>query len=230
LDVVIGLSARNVSAESRRTALLAVVQQLKPQAQPGTGGIVLSAYPLDDRSLAGQPLRMSVPCIPAVPVPPDLQHTPTFQRAEVLQAYRKSQAASNAQVDQARKQLEALSQQLVGVQPPADAPTDIWGFLSVAADEFASVDSSTRAVIIVARDEEIQSTYCDGCHDLRGASVHFLEFDQPTPADEQRRRSDWSMWLSRVGASSVTFSRSNEPIPALFADAPRAAYAAGPTR
>jgi hypothetical protein len=217
LHVVIGVSAHNVPAATRRTVLQAVLQQLVAEIQPGSSGVVVSAYPLDDRSVSSQPLRTNILCMPPAPMPPDLHQAPTFQRATLLEAYRTAQTRSTAEVEHARGQLGQFWRELLALQP-ASAPTDIWGFLSVAADEFASVDASERVVIIVARDEEIQSTYCDGCHDLRGAAVYFLAFDQPTPADEQRRRSDWSMWLSRVGASSASFSRSNERLPALFPD------------
>jgi hypothetical protein len=215
LHVVVGVSAHDVPATTRRALLQAILQQLTAQVQPGTDGLLVSAYPLDERSVASQPLRATVACIPPAPAPPDLQQAPTFQRARLLEEYRAAQARTRAEVDQARGQLAQFSQRLLSLQP-ASVSTDIWGFLSVAADEFGSVDAFERVVIVIARDEEIQSTYCDGCHDLRGAAVYFLAFDQSTPADEQRRRSDWSMWLSRVGASSATFSRSNEPIPALF--------------
>lgn len=215
LHVVIGISGHTVSADTRRTLLQTILQQLSAQIQPGYDGLVVSAYPLQDRSVTSQPLRTDSPCIPPSPTLPDLQQAPTFQRATLLEKYRASAGQTQAEVAQARVQFDQFSQQLLALQPPS-APTDIWGFLSVAADEFGSVDASERVVIIVATDEEIQSTYCDGCADLRGATVHFLAFDQPTPSDEQRRRSDWSMWLSRVGASSATFSRSNEPVPALI--------------
>jgi hypothetical protein len=215
--IVIGISARNVPDATRRSILQAVLQQLTTRIQPGSDGVVVSAYPLGDDSVASQPVRATTPCIPPVPTPPDLPQTPTFQRASLLEAYRDAQARSRAEVERARSELDYFSGQLLALEPPP-TPTDIWGFLSVAADEFSKLDSDQRDVIIVARDEEVQSTYCDGCHDLQGAAVHFLAFDQPTPSDERRRRSDWSMWLSRVGASSITFSRSNEPLPALFAD------------
>jgi hypothetical protein len=133
----------------------------------------------------------------------------------VLDQYSAALARNNAAVNQARKQLSQYSEQLLALEPSSH-PTDVWGFLSLAADEFASTDSNQRVVLIVARDEEIQSTYCDGCHHLRGAAVHFLALDQPTPADQLRRRSDWVMWLARVGARTTTFTRSNEPIPPLF--------------
>ena len=146
-----------------------------------------------------------LPCIPPAPTLPDLQQAPTFQRTTLLEAYRASAAQTQADVARARDRLDQFSQQLLALEPPS-APTDIWGFVSVAAGEFGTVDSDERVVIIVARDEEIQPTYCDGCAELGGAAVHFLAFDQHTRSDEQRRRSDWSMWLSRVGASGATFS------------------------
>jgi hypothetical protein len=99
---------------------------------------------------------------------------------------------------------------------PSNTATDIWGFLALTADEFASIDASERHVIIVARDEVVQTTYCAECHKLRGADVHFLAFDQPSASDQQQRSNDWTDWLTRVGASRVTFTRSNEPVPDLF--------------
>jgi hypothetical protein len=225
LDVVIGVSSHDISPAIRQTILQAVAQQLTAQIRPGSGGVLVSAYSLDDRSVASEPLRTATSCIPPAPIQPDLQQAPTFQRATLLERYRASKARTSAEVDQARSQLDQFSQQLLALQPPS-VPTDIWGFLSIVADEFGTDEAAERVVIIVARDEEIQSTYCDGCHDLRGASVYFLAFDQPSPADEQRRRSDWVLWLSRVGASSATFARSNEPVPALFPAAPTTASAA----
>jgi hypothetical protein len=225
MHVVIGVAGRNLPAATRRTVLQAVLNQLTAQIHPDSRGLLLSVYPLDERSVASNPLRLSTPCIPPAPEPLDLKQTPTFERARQLDAYRKAVAHTQAEVQQSRASLSQFSQQVLSLQPSA-APTDIWGFLSVAADEFTSVQSADRHVIVVAPDEQIQSTYCDGCHDLRGAAVHFVAFDQPTPADEQRRRSDWSMWLARVGASGSTFTRSNEPLPVLFSASQSAAVAA----
>jgi hypothetical protein len=216
LHVVIGVSGRNLSAATRTRVLKSVLDQLRAQVRPGSDGLVVSAYPLDDHSVASEPVRATIPCISSAPPQPDIRQTPPFERARALKAYQAEVARNNADADQARGQLNQFAQRLLAMDAPS-TPTDIWGFLTAASDEFETVDAAERHVVIVARDEEIHSTYCDGCQDLRGADVHFVAFDLATPADEKRRRSDWSMWLTSVGAGNVTFTRSNEPVPSLFA-------------
>ena len=215
LHVVIGISGHDLNAAARRGALKAVLNQLAARVKPGSNHLVVSAYPLGDRSLAAEPVRLSLPCLPATPEAPDLKQAPTFERARRLDAYRHALDSTRQAVDQAQRQLDAYGAQLLALEPRSTA-TDIWGFLALAADEFATNAATEREVIVVARDEEVDTTYCDGCQPLRGARVHFLAFDQPTPADQQRRRAEWSAWLVAVGAGGTTFTRSNETIPDLF--------------
>jgi hypothetical protein len=218
LHVVIGISGHDLNAAARRGALKAVLDQLAARVRPGNSRLVVSAYPLGDHSLSSEPLRLSLACLPATPEALDLKQAPTFERARRLDAYRHELETTRKAVDQARRQFDAYGSQLLALEPRSTA-TDIWGFLVLAADEFASNKATERDVIVVARDEEIDTTYCDGCQPLRGARVHFLAFDQLTPADQQRRRAEWSAWLAAVGAGGSTFTRSNETIPALFGQA-----------
>jgi hypothetical protein len=215
LHVVIGVSGHQLPAEARRGALKAVLDQLTAREQPGSGALIVQAYPLAEQSIAAQPLRLDLPCLPAAPEVPDLRQVPTFERARRLDAYRKALASTRRAVEQSRRQLATFGEQLLALEPHATS-TDVWGFLGVAADELARVGATQRDVIVVARDEENDAAYCDGCQPLGGARVHFLAFDQLTPADLQRRRTEWSAWLAATGASTTTFTRSNETIPALF--------------
>jgi hypothetical protein len=128
----------------------------------------------------------------------------------VLDNYRKAIAKAQLQNQEQLRQFDAYDARLLAVAPPTDS-TDIWGFLALAADEFEVVDAGERQVIIVSRDEVVQSTYCDGCHPLHGAAVHFLAFDQPSASDQLRRRTDWADWLAKVGAGDVTFPLRCDP-------------------
>ena len=215
LHVIIGVAGHNLPDATRRAVVMGLTNQLRARVQPGALGMVVAAYPLTDQSIAAQPQRLDLPCLAEPPATPDLKQTPTFDRARVLREYRAQVERDRSEVAQAQRDFDTFAQQLLAFQPTARS-TDIWGFLALAADEFGSIDASERHVVLIARDEEVQNTYCDGCHTLRGASVHFLAFDQPTPADQQRRRTDWADWLKAVGAASWTFTRSNEPLPALF--------------
>jgi hypothetical protein len=215
LHVVVGVSGQGLSTEARRAALGAVLEQLKAQLRLGAPGLVLSAYALTENSVNSDGLRLRLGCVPAEPLAPDLKQAPTFQRAELLKSYRAAQANAARELQNAQRQLDVFGKRLLALQP-STAPTDIWGFLALAAHEFDAVDAGQRHVILVARDEIVQTTYCDGCHPLRAAQVHFLAFDQPSASDQQRRRNDWAYWLQKVGAGRCTFSRSNEPVPPLF--------------
>lgn len=215
LHVVIGVSGHNLAPAARRAALRGVLDQLTRRVQPGSGALTVRAYPLADRSLAADPLKLDLPCLPTPPDAPDLVQTPTFERGKQLNAYRAALGQTRQAAEQARGNLASFGTQLLGLEPRSTS-TDVWGFLALAADELATTDASQRVVIVVARDEEVVTSYCDGCQPLHGASVHFLAFDQLTPADQQRRRADWSAWLAAVGARSTTFTRSNETIPPLF--------------
>jgi hypothetical protein len=218
LHVIIGVSGHNLPPAARRGALTTVLDQLTTRLRPGSGELIVYAYPLSDRSFAAQPLRLDVPCLPVAPEAPDLKQVATFERARRLDAYRRAQASTGRAVDQSRQQLATFRTKLLALEPPATS-TDVWGFLGVAADELATRGATQRDVIVVARDEENDTAYCDGCQPLGGARVHFLAFDQLTPADFQRRRAEWSDWLAAAGAGSTTFTRSNETIPLLFGPA-----------
>ena len=215
VHVVVGYSGQNLSSSVRQTVLRAVLEQLGATIRPGSPGLLVSAYALSNHSVDAEPVRLSLTCLPHPVGAVDLKQTPTFERARVLEANRKAAAQREQALVAQRHQFDSFRQQVLNAQPPVSS-TDIWGFLALASDEFETVDALERHVVIVARDEDIQSTYCDGCHPLRGASVHFVAFDQPTPADQHRRRSDWTDWLRAVGASSTTFTRSSEPLPPLF--------------
>jgi hypothetical protein len=218
LHVVIGIAGHNLTTGARRAALTAVLDQLTARVRPGSGAVTVQAYPLSDRSFGAEPLRLDLPCLPVPPDSPDLKQVATFERARRLDAYRKALASTGRAVQESKQQLATFRGKLLAIEPRATS-TDVWGFLGVAADELATTGATQRDVIVVARDEENDSAYCDGCQPLGGARVHFLAFDQLTPADFQRRRADWSTWLAAVGASSVTFTRSNETIPMLFGSA-----------
>ena len=218
LHVTIGVSGHNLPPTARRGALTAVLDQLTGHVRSGSGELIVHAYPLSDRSFAAEPLRLDLACLPVAPEAPDLKQVPTFERARRLDAYRKALASTSRAVDESRRQLVTFRAKLLAVEPQATS-TDVWGFLGVAADELATSGATQRDVIVVARDEENDSAYCDGCQPLGGARVHFLAFDQLTPADFQRRRAEWSAWLAAAGAGSATFTRSNETIPLLFGPA-----------
>jgi hypothetical protein len=224
MHVVIGVESANslsehkLSADTRAGVLKPVLDQLSGEVTSGFTGLVLNVYPLSGRSITSQPLRLTLPCLEPEPTTPDLRQIPTWKRAEALQSYEKAKAQSKAALDHAQQQMAQFSQQVLAMQTPATpTDTDIWGFLTVASDEFQTVDSSDRHVVIIAGDENVHTTYCDGCVDLRGANVHFAALDLSTPAEEQRRRSNWTDWLSKVHAGNVTFNRSNESLPSLFA-------------
>jgi hypothetical protein len=215
LHVVIGFSAHDLTADVSRAALSTVLDQLRPLIRAGAPGMVVSAYPLSSNSIAANSMRLELACLSEPPLPPDLNQAPAFQRASLLETYRKAQAKAQLEDQEQLHQFDAYRTRVLAVAPPT-ASTDIWGFLALASDEFGVVEARERQVIIVSRDEVIQSTYCDGCHPLHGALVHFLAFDQPVASDQLRRRNDWAFWLAKVGAGATTFSRSNEPVPSFF--------------
>ncbi|MBI4494466.1 MAG: hypothetical protein HY690_16915 [Chloroflexi bacterium] len=233
VHVVVGITTWQGSNARVAGALRTVVGQLlRLVQQPGSPGLAMNAYPLSERSFGNEALRLKTACLPLPPEKPDIKTTPTFKKSSALATYNKEVDRLRRARAKAGGDLATFGKQLEQRHWPADPPS-IWGFLGLAAREFATVGPARRYVLVFARDESDEErhytarTYSRGCCALQGATVVFLTFDRESPEDQRRRAWEWSCWLWEEGAGQTLLYRSNDLIPDLFGpEPPRAPWRA----
>lgn len=103
----------------------------------------------------------------------------------------------------------ATASALRALRPRPSHATDLWGFVAVAAEQFAAAgDSTAERVLLMATDLEDTVAY-DVQPDLSGVQIEIFGY-QPHTADPARAREQQERWFQRLrdlGASSITLSR-----------------------
>lgn len=228
VHVIVAVSAWESGQPKARAALAAVLQQVRALAtQADSPGTLVALYGMDARSLEATPTLARTPCAPSAPERPDPKTLGTFKLEEAARDYQQKLALVAARRQKAAAQVDALQRETEARAWPTEGPS-FWGVMTLATRTFRRDEASRRYVVLIARDESpLEATrhpnYDLRALELRGALVYWLNFDMPTPADQERRTWETSCWVYSVGASHVAFFRSNDVPAALFGPAPPAA-------